>query len=216
MFSKIRGVRRVVIVGAVCALIAACGSSLADSPAKKAQRAIDDRANATKPYLPPWPTVEYQNYTRAQKLYADPNTIQWCTTTWGNASAPLVTIPVQGKLTSSSVSFFPGSRVQLYGGNDSSEYTPERRSLDSMYHGDPPPYRYGFTPGGDYVDLSGMPALCSTKPLKFQREKTDIALTVDAGLEAATNAAEADLRSGKPGSRAAAVQKLAEALKAGG
>lgn len=122
------------------ALIAGCGgiaASTADTPAQKAQAQIDTDANNTNPFLPPWPSVEYNNYTKAQKLYASPTTIQWCTTTWGNASAPLVTVPVAGKLTSSSVSFFPSSRVKVY--SDSGEYTPERRSLDRMYHGNPPP-----------------------------------------------------------------------------
>jgi hypothetical protein len=208
--------RRTLLACVVCALVAGCGgiaTSTADNAAQKAQNAIDNRANATTPYLPPWPSVEYNNYTKAQKLYASPTTIQWCTTTWGNASAPLVTVPIAGKLTSSSVSFFPSSREKLYGGDGTSEYTKERRSLDSMYHGSPPPYRYGFTPGGDYVDFSSMPVLCSTKPLKFQREKTEIALTVDAGLDAATTKAEGLLKSKDP---AGATAALADALKAGG
>lgn len=58
-----------------------------------------------------------------------------------------------------------------------------------------------------------MPTLCSTKPLKFQREKTEIALTVDAGLDAATTSAEARL---KAGDKAGATAALETALKAGG
>lgn len=178
-------------------ILAGCGGVvLAETPAQKAQKEIDNRANNHKPYVPPWPTVELQHYEKAQKLFADPATILWCTTTWGNPSAPMVTIPIAGKLTSSSVSFFPSSRDWKPGDTGGGEYSPERRSVDSMYHGTPPPYRFGFTPGGQYTDLFNMPTLCTTALTKFQRQKTIISVEFDQAGKNADAQAEAALRKG--------------------
>jgi hypothetical protein len=201
------------VLATSCLLVAACGgmaSSGADTAGDILSK-IDKQSNKTKPFVPPWPSPDYKNYDFANRLFASPNTILWCTTTWGNPSSPLVTVPVAGKLTSSSVSFFPSSRVRVY--SDSGEYTPERRSVDGMYHGTPPPYRYGRTPGGQYIDFFNMPTLCTTQPLKFQREKTSIALSVDGALNTATNTAEAAL---KRGDRAGAQQALEDAIGKGG
>ena len=143
--------------------------------------------------------VEYKNYIRAQKLYDTPTTIIWCTTTWGNNSSPLVTVPIAGKLTSSSVSLRPSQQMRIDNDTGSTTYTPEVRSVDSMYHGTPPPYRYGFTPGGQYVDFSGMPTVCTTALTKFQRQTTKVSVAVDDKMKAAQAQAEAALKQGKPG-----------------
>lgn len=134
--------------------------------------------------------TEYKNYMEAQKIYDDPSTIIWCTTTWGNASAPLVTVPIAGKLTSSSVSLFPSTQTYVSSSTGGTTYNPELPSVDGMFHGSPPPYRFGFTPGGQYVDLSGMPAFCTTALTKFQRQSTQVSITVDPAMVAAQAAAE--------------------------
>lgn len=163
-----------------------------------AYRDVSKKAEAREPYIPK-NSVEYDNYVRAQEVYDDPASILWCTTTWGNNSAPLVTVPVAGKLTSSSVSIFSNTH------SDGAE----RVSVDGMYHGSPPPYRYGFTPGGQYVDLSGMPALCTTALTKFQRQSTEVNSTVDPSMVSAQARAEAELKKGNPDK---ASEILAEAL----
>lgn len=134
--------------------------------------------------------VEYQNYFKAQTTYDDPSTILWCSTTWGNASAPLVTIPVAGKLTSSTVSLFPSTQVHIDTDTTGSSYNPELPSVDGMFHGTPPPYRYGFTPGGQYVDFFNMPTFCTTALTAFQRSATKVTLTVDPAMKAAQDTAE--------------------------
>lgn len=187
-------------------LIVGCGTAVSD--AGDILSGIDQKANSYKPFIQQFPdNAELRNYEGAQKLYSNPNTIIYCTTTWGNASAPLVTIPIAGKLTSSSVSFFPSTRAKVGGGGDgwnTNEYTPERRSVDGLYHGSPPPYRYGFTPGGQYVDFFNMPTLCTTALTKFQRESTKVAITVDEASKAADAAAEDALAHGdKAGAEAA-------------
>lgn len=153
-------------------------------------RQIDKEASQRTAYKPK-NGVEFDNFNQAQKVYDAKDSIIWCTTTWGNANAPLVTTPIRGKLTSSSVSFFSNQKVRTSSVNN---LLVERRSVDGMYHGSPPPYRYGFTPGGQYVDFSGMPTLCTTALTKFQREKTEVTVTFNGG--GAQNAAEDALKNG--------------------
>jgi len=190
----------------VVAVIAGCGASVANDQLN----GVDEKANSHQTFIPK-NNVERNNYEKAQKLYDSPSTIIWCSTTWGNASAPIVTVPIAGKLTSSSVSFFPSSRLREFG-SDAGEYTPERRSVDGMYHGSPPPYRYGFTPGGQYVDLFNMPTFCTTALTKFQRQKTQVAVAYDEVAEAADSQAEAALERGDK----AGAQRILEDAVGGG
>lgn len=205
MLQRIKGAPRTVLVGAVCAVIAGCGMAAAKGDPLSQ---IDSKANKFKPFVQPFPdNAELRNYQGAQRLYAQPSTIIYCTTTWGNASAPLVTIPIAGKLTSSSVSYYPSSRVREIQA-DENEYTPERRSIDGLYHGTPPPYRYGFTPGGQYVDFFNMPTLCTTALTKFQRQQTKVSITVDAEARQADTNAQNALKRGDKAAAVAALQNL--------
>lgn len=183
--------------------LTACGDSGGDKPdaTKQARQSIERHAKGRAPYLPKH-DVEFKNYNAAQKLYDSPETIIWCSTTWGNASAPLVTVPVTGKLTSSSTTFFqpdapliadvPGDGYGAYaiGGTTSS------RSVDGLYHPNPPQYRYGFTPGGQYVDFFNMPTFCTTALTKFQRQSTKVTVAFDPGAQQAQRNAEAALKRG--------------------
>lgn len=181
-------------VGAAIAVLTGCTSDNASST--EAYKETDAQAKAREPQVyHPVNDVEFNNYNDAQKLYDDPNTIIWCTTAWTNPSAPLVTYPIRGKLTSSSVSFYPNQELR---NGDTSRYNPELRSVDGMYHGSPPPYRYGFTPGGQYVEFNGMEVNCTTALTKFQREQTTVSLTVDGGAQNAQQQAEDALKAGDP------------------
>lgn len=189
-------------------LIVGCGYAVGNGSGDVLSK-IDSEANNYKPFVQPFPdNAELRNYEGAQKLYASPTTIIYCTTTWGNASAPLVTIPIAGKLTSSSVSYFPSSRAWKPHDQGAGEYTPERRSVDGLYHGNPPPYRYGFTPGGQYVDFFNMPTLCTTALTKFQRQSTKVTIDVDAQAQAADQQAQDALAHGDK----AGAQRILEAL----
>lgn len=182
------------VAGLGIGALAGCDSDNRDD----AYRDVSNDARKRAPYIPK-NSVEYNNYVGAQEVYDDPSSILWCTTTWGNNSAPLVTVPIAGKLTSSSVSIFSGTH------KDGSE----RVSVDGMYHGSPPAYRYGFTPGGQYVDFSGMPAFCTTALTKFQRQSTQVNSTVDPEMASTQARAEAEM---KKGNKDKAAQILAEAL----
>lgn len=153
---------------------------------------VEEKASKSRAYIPQ-NNVELNNYNKAQELYDSPDSIIWCTTTWGNASAPLVTVPVVGKLTSSSVSYFPNQSV--YKSTNGNVLT-ENRSVDGMYHGNPPGYRYGFTPGGQYVDFSGMPTFCTTSLTEFQRQSTTVSVSTDGTSGTLQRAAEEAIRNG--------------------
>lgn len=176
------------VLAALALLLAACGST---SPNKSAEKEAKANADNFAPYIP-HNQVEGDNYNRAQKLYDDPTTIIWCTAFPQSSTQPLVTVPIAGKLTSSSTSAFPPDRV--YNGDGDSNPVIANPSVDGLYHNNPPPYRYGFTPGGQYVDFTDLPTLCTTQPLAFQRES--VSVTVDQGLDSATKEAEAALESG--------------------
>lgn len=167
---------------AIMAALSGCNAS------QEALKEVNIKANDRAPYLPK-NDVEFENYNKAQELFDDPNSIIWCTSTLPNDSSPIFTVPIRGKLTSSSTSYFAGTDTN---GN-------EERSVDGMYHGSPPAYRFGFTPMGDYVSFEGMAAYCSSKMDSFQRQQTYI--SVDPESDAVTEAqkqAEAALKSGNP------------------
>ena len=177
------------VVGILLVLFATSACDYEDKPSQQ-YKSIEKDAKHREAYIP-HNGVEFNNYNKAQKLYDAKDSIIWCTTTWGNANSPLVTVPIRGKLTSSSVSYFSNTRVKDYS-NGTQKI--ENRSVDGMYHGSPPPYRYGFTPGGQYIDFTDMPTLCTTALSKFQREKTDVTVTFSGG--GAQNNAEDALKNG--------------------
>ena len=142
-------------------------------------------------------------------MYDTPSSIIWCTTTWGNASAPLVTVPVAGKLTSSSTTFFQ-PETPLWNSNGGGLIV-SSRSVDGLFHPNPPQYRYGFTPGGQYVDLFYMPTFCTTAMTNFQRESTKVSLEIPADVAAAQKRAEDYLKQGN----SSAAQKALEAVVGG-
>jgi hypothetical protein len=165
-----RKITGVVLAVLVAATLSACDTEndarekqLSESTAK-----FDDRKAPDVTGEP-----EYNNYTRAQLLYDDPNTIQWCTVFPPSDAAPIHTVAIAGKLTSSSVSYYPGQSQQS---NSNFSWTEENQSIDGMYHGSPPPYRYGFTPGGEYVDFTDLSVECTTALTSFQRQTLSVAV----------------------------------------
>ncbi|QIG58738.1 hypothetical protein SEA_DATBOI_74 [Gordonia phage DatBoi] len=201
MKLKHKVIASVMALGLAGTMTACAGASdpAVQSDQDKVNKQVDQRGGA---YIPK-NNVEFNNYNQAQELYDSPNTIIWCSASFPNDSSPLFTVPIRGKLTSSSVSYFRGQE-RLDRNTD--PWTAESRSVDGMYHGSPPPYRYGFTPGGEYVDFFGLETFCTTQPTKFQREKTEISLSVDPGLADAQKRAQEALAKGDT----AGAQKILE------
>jgi hypothetical protein len=192
-----------------------CGEASPPDKQKTEYKQVERSSAARPPVYLPKNMVEYNNYNFAQKTYDNPATILWCTTTFANPSAPILTVPVSGKLTSSSVSYFPNRKFV-----DRGEYTftdEEAKSVDGMYHGSPAPYRYGRTPGGDYVEFNGLDTFCTTKLTKFQRQKTEVSVSSDPVADDASTKAEAILKQGtkSDGTITAAARKQAEAVLEG-
>lgn len=177
------------ITGSVLLSASSCDTATParDKQLAQSQAKFDDRT-------PPDVTgdAEYQNYIKAQEeVYDDPATIQWCTAFPSSPAAPIFTVPIAGKLTSSSVSYYPNHRVRddQYG-----NLLIETQSVDGMYHGTPVPYRYGFTPGGQYVDFAGMEVFCTTALTEFGRQTLSVAQV--APQDNVTTQAEELLKSG--------------------
>lgn len=180
--------KRLTIIAAmtVFALLAigltACGGSGGRSAAAK--QAEQNRRDFV-PYIP-HNGVEGANYNKAQELADNSSTIIWCTVMPQSSTAPVVTIPIAGKLTSSTVSAFSSVDGNGY----------PKASVDGLYHNSPPPYRYGFTPGGQYVEFDGTNGpICTTAVNEFQRQS--ISVKLDSGLTNATKRAEKALSEGK-------------------
>ncbi len=182
-------------IGAVALLtlsaLAGCSAIAAPAPTRDEQLAQsqDNFDSRTPPDVSG--DAEYQNYMRAQEdVYDNPATILWCTASFNAATSPLFTVPIAGKLTSSSVSYFPNQHLE---DADMGEYygqtLVESQSVDGMYHGSPGPYRYGFTPGGQYVDFTNMAVFCTTALTEFQR--VSLTSTPDTEADKATKKAEA-------------------------
>lgn len=167
-----------------------CEDAKHETATEKAQKAMQKDSQERVPYLPK-NDVEFSNFNKAQELYDTPSTIIWCSVIPQSNSVPTITVPIAGKLTSSSVSYFrPVERVDW----DSENFVVEAKSSDGMYHGNPPPYRYGFTPGGQYVDFYNLPTFCTTKPLNYQRQSVQV--DIDTSLDAASKRAEQALKNG--------------------
>lgn len=180
-------IRMVALLGAatIAVGLAACGETASPS-----EDAAKKSAQAFNAYIPPSGNTEQENYNAAQRLYNDPANILWCTVLSQSSSGPIITVPISGKLTSSTTTAFQPEYLKT---GDGSGVLPAV-SVDGLYHPNPPPYRYGFTPGGQYVDFFNTPTVCTTKPLEFQRES--VSVKVDSGLANATTKAEEALKSG--------------------
>jgi hypothetical protein len=165
--------------------LAACGDS--DDPIDKAKKEADKSGKAFEPYIPPAGNTEQRNYNDAQKLYNDPATIIWCTAFPESTAAPMVTVPISGKLTSSTTTAFRPEEV-INNDSSGSGVSVTQRSVDGLYHPNPPAYRFGFTPGGQLVDFFNMPTVCTTQPLEFQRQSITVKVASD--LDSATKEAE--------------------------
>lgn len=178
----------VLIVLAVIGL-AACGSSDSQERNNAHKGAEENRKNFV-PYIPK-NQIEGDNYNKKEELFDNPNTIIWCSAFPPGSNYPVITIPIAGKLTSSSVSVFPAQKVETHHG----DAVVEAEDVDGLFHGSPPPYRYGFTPGGQYVSFEGgLATLCTTQPLEIQRQS--VSVKVAGGLNKASKEAEAALKSG--------------------
>lgn len=193
---KNRTLRTWALIGFIIGLVvtlSACTSNGTKSN-NSAQKQAVAVANKRQNYVPV-NDVEGKNYNKREQLADNPSTIIWCTAFPTNPNAPLFTVPIVGKLTSSSKRPYATSQAER--GSDNTTYTPELPGPDGMY-GASVEYRYGFRPDGTYVDFTGLETFCSNQPTVFQRQKTIIDLSNDPSLTAANKAASDALKAGDP------------------
>lgn len=169
--------------------LTACGSvgttTQQDEVAKKA---------ATSEAYIPKNTTELDNYNAAQKVYDDPNSILWCTAFPSSPSAPIITVPIAGKLTTSGTSYFNPQEVYT---NGSYGVVLPSRSVDGLFHGDSF-YRFGFSPAGVMVDFSNsMELMCSTQLTEYSRQNTFVeGVDTTGNMDAKQKKAEEALKAG--------------------
>jgi hypothetical protein len=177
----------VLVIGAATLAGCSIGEKNAD------EKAVNEKAAKFKAYIPK-NNVELDNYNKAQELYDDPAAIQWCSAFPSSNSAPIVTLPIAGKLTTSATSYFSPTEA---GGNANGTWVLPKRSVDGLYHGDSF-YRYGFTPAGQYVDFSNsLELLCTTSLTEFQRQNTYVeGVDTKGDVDANQKAAEKALKDG--------------------
>lgn len=165
------------LVGLASLVLALSACSANDQSQQQAQQvALNHNAYVTKN------DIEFKNYNKRQQLADDPTTILWCTAAFPSTGSPLFTVPIVGKLTSSSKRPYP-------------EGTTDTLGPDGMY-GSSVEYRYGFTPGGIYVDFTGISTFCTTEPAIWQKDSTKIVLGSDPALLDAQAKAQAALKAG--------------------
>lgn len=175
------------------------------SAQEEAQQRIEDRS-----YEIPNNDVEFNNYNRRIALGDDPTSIIWCTAVFDNPSMKALTFPIAGKLTSGSKRPYATERAIEYGGGYTKEYEPELPGPDGMY-GSSSDYRYGFTPGEEYVDFTNVSTICTSTPMVVQTQEVRLALTINDALAEADQAAQQALAEGDT---ATATDILLSAVKA--
>jgi hypothetical protein len=187
-------------IGTLAVTLTACGGGQPSSQEDQ----VAQKASKSKAYIPQ-NDVELRNYNKAQELYDDPAAIQWCTAFPSSNSAPIITVPIAGKLTTSATSYFSPTKME---GDTSGGYinTPNR-SVDGLFHGDSF-YRYGFTPAGVYVDFSNsLELLCQTSLTEYQRQHTFVdGANAEGDVDARQAKAEEALKAGD-GDKAAKILK---------
>lgn len=178
--------------------LTACGG--AAGPVNQ-QEEVKKKAAKSEAYIPK-NTTELDNYNKVQKIYDDPTAIQWCTAFPSQPSAPIITVPIAGKLTTSSTSYFNPSEVVSNGTYGAVVPT---RSVDGLFHG-ASYYRFGFSPAGIMYDFSNsLEMICSTGLTEYQRENTYVeGVDTTGNMESKQKAAEKALKAGD-GDKASAI-----------
>lgn len=203
--SKVIGMAAAAV--AVTVTLSACEENQTTPP--NAQREAAKRAEQRSNYVPK-NDIEASNYNKRQEISDQPSTILWCTAFPSNPSAPAITVPVVGKITSGSKRPYPTEQLRIDTDTMGYTYNPELPGPDGMY-GSSGEYRYGFRPDGVMVDFYNLETFCTTEPTVYQREKTVIDLGTNDALAGVTQQAEDALKAGD----AAEAQRLLETIVGG-
>jgi hypothetical protein len=209
----LRGLSRPTLA-ALLILLVGCGVVAAKGGLDKVDEIMN--RDSTAKLLPsasclPKCSADFNNYVENAKRRIDPRTVQFCTIFPDTPGVKPFTIPIVGDMTSSSVSFYPTSRA-VNGDNNSNkyEYTPDRRSYDGMYHGSPPPYRYGFDAisNAEHKIGGNLGWWCTDTPQPSQIQDTTLNVTLVANAKQLTSEINNSLSHGDRSGATAAVARI--------
>lgn len=158
-------------------VIVGCGESQEDKEAK---------VRREHPAFQAHNYIERQIFNHRLEISDDPSTILFCTTLAFDRP-PKVDI-IAGKLVSGSKRPDP-----LYTYDNG--YTIENQDAQGM-HGQSVPYRFGFTPAGQYVDFTDLPTECTTEAQSTKKTNIGEVVVNNAELSNAASEAQQVLRSG--------------------
>lgn len=167
------------------------------------------------------PKTRYtQNYTErkiANERIAktdDPAHVEFCTFWPPTPGAKPITVPIAGKLVSSTKR--PDDPLG-YDGTDGGGLASFNRADAQGMYGSSVPYRYGYTPGDIGWEFPADNTTCSDAPTKFQADNTLLVSATDNKLAAAQQEAQAVLREGLvPGGKDAGSRYTPEATRKAG
>lgn len=206
--------RIIVIITILIGLLAlaGCGAGGASQEPSAQDKAQQKNNALQRDIYQPQHDIEFRNYNLRLKVADDPSTILWCTffppgiqgVGNGSTAGQAFTVPVAGKLTSSSKRPYADTRW-----TDRGSYTFTEAPVAGPDHmfGASSEYRYGFDPTlTTYYDFTGLASFCTTEPTVWQAKQTQIVVDTDRTLTAVTRAAEAAIKANDP-------QKALELLK---
>lgn len=140
------------------------------------------------------PTYQSQNFIERQifnhrlEISDDPSTILFCTTY--PYDEPPRTYIIAGKLVSGTKR--PDSPNN---GADNGAIGTERADAQGMY-GSSVPYRFGFTPGGVYIDFTDLATKCSTEAASTKQTSVGAVTVKNDALTESAHEAQAALKAG--------------------
>lgn len=132
--------------------------------------------------------IERQIFNHRLEISDDPSTVLFCTT-YPFDRPPKVNI-IAGKLVSGTKRPDPAFFEAEHGSTGT-----ERQDAQGMY-GASVPYRFGFTPGGQYVDFTDLPTECTTEAQSTKQTSVGAVVVKNEELTEAAHQAQAVLRAG--------------------
>lgn len=192
--------RNLIVAGLVLVMLASALAACTPN-SEAAQRAQNANYNYAPYAIKNF--IDQRNYSWRLQISDDPSMILWCTMFPPTPGTKPITVPIIGKLTSSSKRPFQGdSTLQVD---------------DQGMYGTSGEYRFGFGPTGmqEYYDITAMSTFCTTQPMLWQTQLTIVVQSKDNALLAASQQAHDLIAAGKLKEAQAVLDAAVQATQGG-